>query len=438
MRYLPHCEDEIATMLATAGASSLDDLFQSIPKELQLSRPLALPPALDEQSLWQYLSECAGRNSISPPFLGAGAYPHYIPAAVDQILLRSEWYTAYTPYQPEISQGTLQAIFEFQTYVSLLTGLEVANASLYDGATATAEAALLCHRLQPKRCAIVVSRALHPAYRQVLRTYLRAFAIEIREVPFGANGQTDLPAVQQALEGAAGLIVGYPNFFGIVEPIRELAQLCQQSGALCVTATSESLALGLLASPGSLGAQIAVGEMQSFGNSLSFGGPGLGFMATQESMLRQIPGRLVGATVDRQGRRSFVLTLATREQHIKREKATSNICTNNSLCALAATIHLSLLGKHGLHELAKLNWQRARYARKQLQNAGLTLPFTAPVFNEFVLQGPIPAIQQKLSVAGIEGGYRLDKDYPELDGLLFCVTEVHSPEMIDRLVSAIS
>ncbi|MGI5863478.1 MAG: aminomethyl-transferring glycine dehydrogenase subunit GcvPA [Myxococcales bacterium] len=437
MRYHPHSAEDIQAMLEAIGAPSVDALFDSIPRELQLDRPLEVPAALDERALLVHLEQLAARNACTPPFLGAGAYPHHVPAAVDQLLMRSELYTAYTPYQPEISQGTLQAIFEFQTYVCLLTGLEVANASMYDGATAAAEAALMASRLKLGRKAIAVSRALHPAYRAVIRTYLEPTGLEVREVAFGADGRTDLDAARKAVEGAAGLIVGYPNFFGVIEPLKELAQIAHDAGALAVSATSEALAFGLLAAPGALGADLAVGSLQSFGNTLNFGGPGVGFFAARESTMRQMPGRLVGETTDRKGRRGFVLTLATREQHIKRERATSNICSNHGLNALAATIHLSLLGKSGLHQLARLNYQRARYAREQLAAAGVAPLFSGPVFNEFAVGGDPAALQEKMRAAGVDGGYPLGRDYPELNGLLLCVTELHDKTSIDRLCAAV-
>lgn len=437
MRYHPHSPEDIQAMLAAIGAPSVDALFDSIPRELQLDRPLDVPAALDERALLVHLEQLAARNACTPPFLGAGAYPHHVPSAVDQLLMRSELYTAYTPYQPEISQGTLQAIFEYQTYVCLLTGLEVANASMYDGATAAAEAALMAARVKPGCKAIAVSRALHPAYRAVIRTYLEPTGLEVREIAFGKDGRTDLDAARKAAEGAAGLIVGYPNYFGVVEPLRELSQVAHDAGALSIAATSEALAFGLLASPGALGADLAVGSLQSFGNPLNFGGPGLGFFAARESTLRQMPGRLVGETTDRKGRRGFVLTLATREQHIKRERATSNICSNHGLNALAATIHLSLLGKSGLHRLARLNYQRARYAREQLAAAGIPALLSGPVFNEFTVAGDPATLQGKMSAAGIDGGYPLGRDYPELTGLLLCVTELHDKTSIDRLVAAV-
>ncbi len=438
MRYQSHSQQDIEAMLSAIGAKNIDQLFDSIPKDLQLKRALDIPEALDEHALLEHLGELAAKNAKAAPFLGAGAYPHHVPTAVDQLLLRGEFYTAYTPYQPEISQGTLQGIFEYQTYVTQLTGLDVSNASMYDGATATAEAALLFKRARSDRNAVVLSRALNPFYRRVVKTYLEAAGVEVREAAFGADGKTDLASAKKLLEGACGLIAGYPNFFGVIEPIQELAKLAHDAGGLFATSTSEALAFGMLTGPGALGADVAVGEMQSFGSPMSFGGPGLGFFAAKEALLRQMPGRLCGATTDKKGRRGFVLTLSTREQHIKRERATSNICTNHGLNALAATIHLSLLGREGIRYLARLNWQRARYAREELAKAGLKRTFSGPTFNEFAVQADPAAVQKKLAAAGIDGGYALGKDYPELDkSVLFCVTELHSKEAIDRLAAAL-
>jgi len=326
MRYLPHTESDIQQMLAKIGVKSLDELFTTIPAHLQLDRPLAIEPALDERALMDHLESLAAKQPKDAPFLGAGAYPHHVPPSVDQLLLRGELYTAYTPYQPEIAQGTLQITFEFQTFVTMLTGLEVANASMYDGASAAAEAALMAVRVSGgKRNRIVVSKALHPEYRDVIRTYLTE-GFEVVEVPFGADGRTDAKALEAAVdENTAGVLVGYPNFFGVVDDLAGAAKIAAAKGALAISCTTEALSFGLLQAPGALGADIAVGEMQSFGNGLNFGGPGLGFFATRERFLRQFPGRVAGATVDRAGKRGFVLTLSTREQHIRREKATSNI-----------------------------------------------------------------------------------------------------------------
>ena len=432
MRYHPHTEQDITRILRILGKRSIEELFESIPEGLRLQRPLAVPEALDERGLFDLLGGLAAKNRSTPPFLGAGAYPHHVPAAVDQLLLRSEFYTAYTPYQPELAQGTLQAIFEFQTLVSMLTGLPVANASMYDGATASAEAALLALRLKKGRRQLVVSRALHPSYREVLHAYLSATDVEIRQVGFDELGRTNPEELRRAITPETALVlVGSPKFFGVIEDLSPLAQLAHAAGALLGVAITEALSMGLLESPGALGADIAVGEMQSFGNGLNFGGPGVGFFATREEFLRQLPGRLVGETVDADNRRAFTLTLSTREQHIRRENATSNICTNNGLCALAATIHLALLGKHGLRELALLNYHRARYARERLGS----LRFSGPTFNEFVVRA---GDLSRAAKRGLTPGLPLGRYYPELEGqLLVCVTELHDQPAIDDLVSAL-
>lgn len=440
MRYLPHTPDDIAAMLAAVGAESVDALFSSLPEDVRFNGPLNLPPAQDESQLLAELEELADRNHSAPPFLGAGAYPHHVPPAVDQLLLRSEFYTAYTAYQPEMAQGTLQAIFEFQTFVCLLTGAEVANASMYDGATAAAEAVLMATRINKKSKKVVVAKSLHPEYRKVLDTYLAHSDLEIVEVGFGDDGRIDQQALRAALDGgAAAALVGYPNFFGVVEDLPAVAAAVHAQGALLISATLESVAFGLVKPPASEGADICVGEMQSFGNTPNFGGPGLGFFATRQEYLRQMPGRLCGATIDKDGKRGFVLTLSTREQHIRRERATSNICTNNALNALAATIHLSFLGREGLRELALLNYRRTRYLREKLAEKGLNVAFTGPVFNEFVVRVPdVQAAFERAQVLGIIAGLRLASDYPELsDGLLLCATELHTKGQIDALVDAL-
>lgn len=439
MRYHPHTPQEIEEMLKTIGVSRIEALFSSIPDEHKLDGPLAVGPGLDERSLMDHLEELASKQPTVPPFLGAGAYPHHVPPSVDQLLLRSELYTAYTPYQPEVSQGTLQITFEYQTYVTLLTGLEIANASMYDGASAAAEAALMAVRIsRDKRNKIVMSRALHPEYRAVVRTYL-AEGFELVEVGFGKDGRTDLDALREAVdEKTAAILIGYPNFFGVIEDLRAASEIAKEKGALTVSCTTEGLAFGLLQAPGALGVDIAVGELQSFGNGVNFGGPGVGFFATRETFLRQLPGRICGATVDKSGRRGFVLTLSTREQHIRRERATSNICTNHGLNAAAATIHLSLLGREGLYALALLNYRRARYARERLAEVGCKPLFSGPVFNEFAVHAPKDAAK-RIADAGLAGGYALARDYPEFDdGLLLCVTELHDKARIDALAKALA
>ena len=443
MRYIPHTPDDVAGMLERIGVGSLEELFVEVPDSVRLKRSLELPEPLSEPELVRELKAMAARNATPAShvsFLGGGAYQHFIPAAVDQLISRSEFYTAYTPYQPEISQGTLQAIFEFQTLVCQLTGLEVANASMYDGASACAEAALMAVRLT-RRNRVLVSRALNPRWRGVIATYCRYLGLELVEIAYAADGRTDQDDLAGKLDSrAAAVIAGYPNYFGCVEDLAGLAALAQGAGAKLVAGVAEGVALGLLKSPGELGADIVAGEGQSFGIPVSFGGPYVGFFAARMKDVRAMPGRLVGETVDRDGKRGFVLTLATREQHIRREKATSNICSNQGLCALTATVFLSLLGKQGLRELARQNLAKTAYAREQLAaGKAVEMPFSAPVFNEFVVRTrqPVAQVLADLEGRGILGGIPLGGDYPELaDALLVCVTEQHRRADIDAFVEA--
>ncbi|MHB8709055.1 MAG: aminomethyl-transferring glycine dehydrogenase subunit GcvPA [Desulfuromonadales bacterium] len=445
MRYIPHTPGDVAQMLERIGVGSLEELFVEVPASVRLKRPLQLPAALAEPELVRELKALAARNATPAShvsFLGGGAYQHFIPAAVDQLISRSEFYTAYTPYQPEISQGTLQAIFEFQTLICQLTGMEVANASMYDGASACAESALMAVRLT-KRQKVLVSRALNPRWRAVIATYCRYVDLDVVEVGYAADGRTDLDDLAGKLDSwTAAVIAGYPNYFGVVEDLAALARLTQGAGAKLVAGVGEGVALGLLKSPGELGADIVAGEGQSFGIPVSFGGPYVGFFAARMKDVRAMPGRLVGETLDRDGKRGFVLTLATREQHIRREKATSNICSNQGLCALTATVFLSLLGKQGLRELAGQNLAKAAYAREQLgQVAGVSLPFAAPAFNEFVVRTvrPVKEVLAALEQQGILGGIPLGSDYPELaDAFLVCVTEQHRRNEIDALAAALT
>jgi len=443
VRYHPHTPEEIQQMLAAVGVDSLDALFRSIPEELRLSRPLDVPPALDEIALFAEMRRLAAKNQVDhPPFLGAGAYPHHVPPVVDQLLLRGEFFTAYTPYQPEVSQGTLQALFEWQTLVCLLTGMEVANASMYDGASATAEAALMAVRLTGRR-KVIVSAALHPNYRRVLRTYLASTSNEVVTIPYDLDGRTELEGLGRALDaGTAAVILGYPNFLGVVDRVDEASKLASKVGALSVAVTTEAVSLGLLKGPGELGADVATGTFQSFGNPLNFGGPAPGFFATRDAHIRQMPGRLCGATVDKRGRRGFVLTLSTREQHIRREKATSNICTNAGLCALAATIHLALLGRRGLHDLARLNHARGVALREAMKRAGFGLLFRGPTFNEMAFEvGDGEAVVARLASRGLAAGVPLGRLYPDdprlKGGLLCAATELHSPELIAMFARAV-
>ena len=443
MRYHPHTPGDVRQMLDVCGVSSISDLFRSIPAKLRLERPLDVPAATDEVSLLAEFQRLAARNRTEhPPFIGAGAYAHHVPPVVDQLLLRGEFFTAYTPYQPEIAQGTLQALFEWQTFVTLLTGLEISNASMYDGASATAEAVLLATRAT-NREKVVVSAALHPEYRKVLATYLASTGDEIVTVPYGPDGRTDLDALDAAVDDrTAAVVLGYPNFFGVIDALPEAAAIAKRGGALAISATSEAVSLGLLQAPGALGADVAVGTLQSFGNGVSFGGPAPGFLAIREGLVRQMPGRVAGATVDRTGRRGFVLTLSTREQHIRREKATSNICTNAGLAALAATIHLSLLGKGGLAHLARLNHARGKQLRDAMKKAGFGLRFSGPTFNEAAFEvGDAQAVVDRMARKGIAAGVPLSRWYPDdprMKGALLSVaTELHTPELIELFAQSV-
>src|SRR5262245_34791985 len=443
MRYIPHTDADVAAMLEVVGARSLADLVAHVPEELRRQAVLDLPAGLGEADVTARLACRAAANPRLLCFAGAGAYPHFIPSVVDQVILRSEFATAYTPYQPEVSQGTLQATFEFQTLVASLCGLEVANASMYDGSTATAEAVLMARRLAPRAARVLVAASLPPQYREVVRSYLEGLGdLECEEIPFGADGRIDLAALERRLTPApAGVVVGYPNFFGVIEDLQAIAAATAAAGSLLLTVTAEAMALGLLRPPGALGADIAVGEGQSFGIPLSFGGPYLGLFATRERFVRSMPGRLVGETVDEQGRRGYVLTLATREQHIRRERATSNICTNQGLCALAATVYLALAGRRGLRELADHNARKARYALSRLrERAGAELLFSAPFFNEFAVKMPHARRRHERALErGVLAGVPLGDSFSELeDALLLCATEVHSAADVDRLAEALA
>jgi glycine dehydrogenase subunit 1 len=438
MRYIPNAENDWESMLQAIGFERLEDLMTILPEPLRMRKALELPQPLSEMELVEHLrslSESGPQARRVVSFLGAGAYDHFIPAVVDHVLRRSEFYTAYTPYQPEISQGTLQATFEFQTLICQLTGMDVANASLYDGASAVAEGVLMAHRLKGReKC--LLSRSLHPESRMVARTYSHPLKLQLGELSYTSSGTTDLGDLQRQLdEETNAVVIQQPNFFGCLEDVEQAAKMAHACGALLIVAVTEPLAMALLQPPGLLGADIVVGEGQSFGNPLNFGGPYVGFFATKESFLRSMPGRLVGQTVDRQGRRGFVLAVATREQHIRREKATSNICTNEALCALAVLVYLSLMGKQGLKELAEINLSKCEYAKKKLSGAG-TLRFSAPTFNEFVLtlNRDASSVLQALLMEGIVGGLPLKRFYPEMEReILVCVTEKHSKEDIDRL-----
>jgi glycine dehydrogenase subunit 1 len=430
-------------MLARIGLERMDELFAALPAGLRLARGLKVPEGQSEQEVLARLTTLAAQNENAQAgawFLGAGSYSHFLPSAVDALVSRSEFTTSYTPYQAEISQGTLQAIFEWQTMLCSLTGLDVANASMYDGASATAEAALMAMRVTRRR-KVAVSAGLHPNYRQVLETYLRGLGAELVTVPRGSDGRSYAP--EGTLDGeTACWIVQQPSFLGCVEDLGAAAAAAHDAGALFVVTLNEALSLALLEAPGALGADIVCGEAQSFGVPMSFGGPHLGFLAARKAHLRQLPGRLVGQTVDSEGKRGFVLTLSTREQHIRRERATSNICTNQGLCLMMATVYLALLGRKGLRELAELNLAKAEYAKSRVrQTPGLSLPFEAPSFNEFTigLSGPADAALAGARAAGVVAGLDLGTAAPELGpAVLFCATELASRESIDRAIALLA
>lgn len=442
MRYLPHTDEEIAAMLSAVGAKGLDDLFSSVPPSCRRTQAMHLPEPLSEWDLNRLMQELANSVAASPEYriyAGAGSYEHHIPQAVHYLLSRSEFVTAYTPYQPEMSQGTLQAIFEYQTLSSRLLGMEVSNASMYDGASALAEALLMAIRITRKR-RVALSRLIHPHFRDVVNTYLAPTEYEIVELPYLPDGRTDLSSLPD-LKDLAALALQSPNFFGVIEDLKASAEIAHDQGSLVITTFTEPLAYGILKSPGSLGADIAAGEGQSLGIPQSFGGPGLGIFTTRMTHVRNMPGRLVGKTVDLEGRQGFVLTLATREQHIRREKATSNICTNNSLCAVAATMYMACLGASGIRELAQLNHDKAEYLKKQLGRAGCKVSFGSPTFNEFVVQMPkaFARTSRRLLKKKILAGLPLEGYYPELrNHCLFCVTETKSKDDMDDLVKEIA
>lgn len=429
-------------MLAAIGLSTAEELFRTIPADLKLGRGLNITDPLAESEVIAAMDAMAKRNTAAsmPSFLGAGVYSHFSPTIVDHLIQRSEFFTSYTPYQPEISQGTLQYIFEFQTLVCQLTGMEVANASMYDGSTAMAEAYLMAQRVT-RRNKIVVASSVHPEYREVAKTYTTHGEAEIVETAFDdMTGRVgDLAVLDNE---TAALVVQSPNFLGCIEDLKGLADSAHAVGALLVVVVTEAISFGLLRSPGSCGADIVVGEGQSFGIPMSFGGPHVGLFATQDRYVRQMPGRLAGVAYDKNGNRGFVLTLSTREQHIRREKATSNICTNQGLIALAATIYMEAMGKKGLREVAVQNAQKAAYAKKAISALdGYSIPFSAPTFNEFVVRGPKPAaeILETVREKGIIGGLALSKYYHGRDNdLLICVTETTGKEQIDNLVSALA
>jgi glycine dehydrogenase subunit 1 len=443
MSYISLSDKDKKDMMAKIGISSLAELFRTIPKDIMLKRKLNVTPPMTELELIQLFERIARKNKYHHylSFLGAGAYRHVIPNVVDYLSSRGEFISPYTPYQPEVSQGTLQVIFEFQTLICQLTGMDIANASLYDGTSAAAEAVLMAHRLKG-RPKVLIAKTIHPHYRRVIQTYVKNLGVEIEEVKYSETGEVDLKDLKGKLDDKTSTVVAQsPNFMGIVENLKKISDLAHGVKALSIVVVAEPVSLGILEAPGKLGADIVAGEGQSFGIPLSFGGPYLGFMACCKEFIRQFPGRIAGETKDVDGNRGFVLTLSTREQFIRRENATSNICTNQAWCALRATVFLETLGREGLKELAWQNVQKANYALEKLsQIKGVKRKFKGSSFNEFVLEfsGGFEKISEFLRKKGIIGGLKLGEYYPELKKCaLLCVTEMHKRDDIDVLAAVL-
>ena len=450
MRYFPHGDQDLREMLSAVGVATPTELFRSIPENLRLNRDLNLPPAQSELELRRTMGAMAAENATAAThafFLGAGAYNHYVPSAVWQLLLRSELYTSYTPYQPEISQGTLQITFEFQSLIAALTEMEIANASLYDGASALAEGILMAQRVN-RRQRVILSEGIHPHYLRVVRSYVRNMGLEVIMAPLGSDGRTDLAKLGDLMrsggDGVTAVALQNPNFLGCIEDLPAAAPVVRDKGALFEVVVNEPISLGLLHGPGHHGADITLGEAHALGTPLHFGGPFLGFLAARESLVRQMPGRLVGEAHDGAGRRGYVLTLSTREQHIRRDKATSNICTNQGLIAMAATIYMSLMGRQGLRDVAVQCHSKAVHARKRLSEVpGCRVRHAGPFFNEFVLELPSDPeqVNHRLLPKGIVGGLPLGRYFPESAGLknacLICVTEMNTREEIEKLAVAL-
>jgi len=439
--YIPITENDKKEMLSEVGINHIKELFKDIPEEVKLNRKLNLPEPKSELEVKRHLKNLSDKNASDfLCFRGAGAYNHFIPSVVKHVITRSEFYTAYTPYQPEISQGTLQTIFEYQTMICELTGMDASNASVYDGATAAAEAAFMCADITGRN-KILVASTVNPETKKVLYTYCGAHGLEISELAY-KNGITDVGELKAKIDdNTAGIITQSPNFFGCIEPCKELFELGHNSGGIAVM-SANPISLGILKPPAELGADIAVGDGQPIGNPVSFGGPYVGFMAVKEKLVRRLPGRIVGETVDKDGKRGFVLTLQAREQHIRREKASSNICSNQALNALAVGVYLSSVGKKGLRQIAQICAQKAQFTAEKISSIkGFNLEFASPYFHEFVIRAekPVNEINKLLMTNGIIGGYELEKDYPELKNcVLYCVTETSSEEDIDRLVEALN
>lgn len=441
MSYLPHTSEDVKTMMAEVGVADWDGLFADVPAELRLNRPLDLPEALSEYDLLKYFEGLADKNGMfaGGSFLGAGAYRHFIPCIVNAVTSRSEYLTAYTPYQAEASQGTLQTIFEFQTMICRLTGMDIANASVYDGGTASADAVIMA-AAQTRRSKILVSRGVHPQIREVMKTYLAGSSLSLEEVPLDeASGTT---ALEDVGSDVAAVLFQVPNFLGVIEDGPVLCEKAHAAGALAVVCASDPVNLALLEAPGNYGADICCGDAQALGNPVAYGGPYVGFLACTSKLMRRIPGRLVGRTLDHEGRQGFCLTLQAREQHIRREKASSNICSNQALCALATTVYLSLLGPKGLETAAEGALRAAEMLKAEISAVeGFTLPLNAPTFNEFVVKCPkgcAKELLQYLACEGIQGGYLLENDYPELsDCMLLCCTELTKAAQVKEFAAAL-
>ena len=444
MRYLPHTKDDIQSMLATTGHASIDDLFNTIPDELKTKEPLNLPEALSEWELDDHMGKLASADIASKDckcFIGAGSYDHYIPAVVPYLISRSEFATAYTPYQPEVSQGTLQGIYEFQTMITQLVGMDIATASHYDCGTALAECALIALGKNKKANKIAVSSLVHPSHRQIMETYIKPAGYEMVEIPRTGSGLTDVAALE-TMEGIAGVAVQSPNFLGNIEDLGAFKKVADTKKILFIASFTEALAYGLLTPPGTLGADLVAGEGQSLGIAKTFGGPGLGLLAGTKKMMRNLPGRYVGKTKDANGDDGYVLTLATREQHIRREKASSNICSNNGLNAMTAAVYLACIGKIGIKEIAQQNHDKAVYLKLSLEKTGFKSLFNTPFFNEFVLKAPQGFRQKRADLiqkSSIIAGMDLEPYYPELkDHYLFCATEKISKQDIDKLAKEVA
>jgi len=439
MRYLPKSDAERQVMLQEIGVRSIDDLFAPIPPEYRLNRDLNIPRQFAESEIVDWFRDRSAENGTDYSiFLGAGAYNHYRPVVIDSLVSRGEFFTAYTPYQPEIAQGTLQSIFEFQTMICELTGMEVANASMYDGSTGAAEAAMMAVRLTG-RSSSIIARSVHPEYREVIRTYAKHQGMPLSELGFTDSGRVNLEALDAAITSdTACVLIQSPNFFGTIEDVAAIAEIAHRKGALLVVSIAEAISLGIVRPPAE--ADIVSMESQSFGVPLSYGGPYAGVIATKEKFVRQIPGRLVGETRDKNGKRGFVLTLSTREQHIRREKATSNICTNQALIALMANIFMTVYGREGLKELATQNLAKATYARRQFAKKAKLLFDSTPRFNEFVVQTSEDSydLSHRLNAKKIVGGFPLKKFYPELgNAAVWCCTELNTKEQIDVVVAEV-